>query len=56
MILVSSQELLLILLVFLLALSLIAFALLYIMRDRKKDNRLARIEERLESMEKRLGK
>ena len=56
MALVWSQELLLILMVFVLALFLIAFvlALLYGLWNRKRDDRLADIDERLKSIEKRL--
>jgi uncharacterized membrane protein len=58
MALVWTQELLLILMIFVLALFLIAFvlALLFRMWNRKKDSRMDRIEERLKAMEDRLKK
>ncbi len=46
----------LIIMVIVLAMSLLSFALMYIIRDRKKDDRLARIEERLKAVEERRGK
>lgn len=56
MALIWSQELLLILLVFVLALFLIAFvlALLYGMWNRRHDDRLKNIEDRLRSVEEKL--
>ncbi len=58
MALVWSQELMLILLVFVLALFLVAFvlALLYGLWNRRRDDRLKQIEERLKSIEERLIK
>lgn len=58
MVLVWSQELILILLVFVLALILIAFvlALLYRMWGRRHDDRLKDIEDRLKSIEEKLSK
>jgi hypothetical protein len=56
MALIGSQELLLIMLVFVLALFLIAFVLtlLYGLWNRRRDDRLRDIDERLKSIEERL--
>ncbi|HTY92072.1 MAG TPA: hypothetical protein VMC84_12930 [Methanocella sp.] len=58
MALIWSQELILILLVFVLALFLIAFviALLYGLWNRRRDSRLNSIEERLKAVEEKLLK
>ena len=58
MALIGSQELLLILMVFVLALFLIAFvlALLYRMWNRRRDDRLKDIEDRLKNIEEKLLK
>jgi sensor domain CHASE-containing protein len=57
MALVDTQELLLIVLVFVLALFLLAFvmAVIYSLLSRKRNDRLKDIEERLGSIENRLG-
>lgn len=56
MALVWSQELILILMVFVLALFLVAFvlALLYGLWNRRRDDRMRDIDERLHSIERRL--
>ncbi len=58
MALVWSQELMLILMVFVLALFLVAFvvALLYGLWNRRRDDRLRNIEERLKAIEEKLLK
>lgn len=58
MALIWSQELILILLVFVLALFLVAFvvALLYGLWNRRRDDRLKSIEERLKAIEERQQK
>ncbi len=55
--LIWSQELTLIVMVFILALILIAFvvALLYSIWNRRRDDRLNALEERLKAVEERLG-
>ncbi len=58
MALVWSQEMMLILMVFVLALFLVAFvvALLYGLWNRRRDDRLRNIEERLKAIEEKLFK